>query len=304
MKNKIVILSTALFALLWLATGCNSGASSSGSGEKIKLELKLEKGQTFNRVQKMEQEVSMTMMGMANDVQQDMDFYFKQEVMSVNEAGVAEIKVTYERVVYNIYMSMLGTSMEYDSDKDKEASGNPMAEALKPLIGSTITMMLDKNGQVVDVRGMEELLASMGGETGSGDISTAFSPENIKKTMQGMTAIFPEVLVGEGDTWGSETDLSGDYPLALATTYKVEKIESGKIILDVDGSIKSKEGGTIPGGMGSFEMDGNQGGTMELDRATGMVERADLTQDVSGEINAMGMKSPISIESKITIEPY
>lgn len=305
MKNKILILSFSVMGLLWLATGCNQTSGGTGSGEKVRLELNLEKGQTFNRVNKMEQEISMKMMGMANDMEQNMDFYIKQEVVNVEASGIAEIKVTYDRISYNIYMSMLGTSMEYDSDKDDSTEDNPMAAAMGPLVGSSFTMMMDKTGKVVDIKGMEEIMDKMGESVGAaGDMSSTFDADNMKKTMQNMMAIYPDVLVGEGDTWGAQTELSGEYPLEMEMTYEVQKIESGKVFLNVDGKISSVEGGEVAGGMGSFEMEGTQGGTLEIDRATGMVERADFTQDVSGEVKTMGMSSPIEIDSKIVIEPY
>lgn len=307
MKNKITVLAMSLMAMLWLATGCNqtSSSSGSGSGDKVRLELNLEKGQTFNRVNKMEQEISMKVMGMSNDMEQDMDFFIKQEVVNVGEDGISDIKVTYDRIRYSIYMSMLGTAMEYDSDKEDNGD-NPMAAAMEPLVGASFTMKMDKTGKVVDIIGMDEIMDEIAKNAGGGpgDMSNTFDAENMKKTMQNMMAIYPDVLVGEGDTWGAETELSGEYPLALEMTYKVEKVESEKVFLNVDGKITTTDDAEVAGGMGSFEMNGTQGGTLEIDRKTGMVERADFTQDVSGEVKTMGMNSPIEIESKIVIEPY
>ena len=111
-------------------------------------------------------------------------------------------------------------------------------------------------------------------------------------------------FLGEGDTWGAQTELSGEYPLEMEMTYEVEKVEADKVFLNVDGKISSVDGGEVAGGMGSLEMEGTQGGTLEIDRKTGMVQRADFTQDVSGEVTTMGMSSPIKIDSKIIVEPY
>lgn len=305
--KKTLSLVSALLLLLVFAVSCNkdgSGSAAAGaSGDKVSLEMKFKEGDVFKLVNRADQEISMKVMGMSNDIGQGFDFYFNQKVAKVYEDGSADIDVTYDRIVYRMEMAMLGQTMEYDSEKDAADGGNPLAGAMSPIVGKTFTMKMDKRGKVLDVSGIEEILAELQGAGDAGSME-AFEPENIKKTMQGITAIYPEVLIGEGDTWGAETELSGDYPLDLQTTYKVEKIESDKIFLNVDGSIDSDGEKDLPNGAGSMSMSGTQGGSMEIDRNTGMMIRADLTQDISGEVTAMGQSSPMTITSKIIVEPY
>ncbi len=305
--KKTFSLIPALLLLLFVAAGCSkdgSGSAAAGSSDdKISLEMKFKEGDVFKIVNRADQEISMKMMGMSNDVGQKFDFYLKQEVKSVAEDGSADIEVTYDRIVYEINMALMGQKITYDSEIDEPGGANPMADAMDPVVGKSFTMKLDKRGQVLEVTGLEAILDGMAASGGEANME-AFKPENIKKTMQGIQAIYPDVLVGEGDTWGAETDLSGDYPLDLKTTYKVEKIESDKIILGVDGTVSSDGKAELPNGAGSMSMDGTQKGTMEIDRATGMMLNGDLVQDISGEVTAMGQSSPMTISSKITIETY
>ena len=303
---KKYTLSLTMLALLVVAliSGCSqSGSQGGGSDEKVTLTLQPKEGASYNLVQRMDQDISTSVMGMSQKLHQEMNFYFRYDVLAPVEAG-SQLKITYERITFKNESGMMGVMVDYDSDNPEESGGNPMmagamTEAFAGLVDKSVTVIMDKQGKVVDVQGIEELYSGLGG-----DVPPTMNADNMKKTMQGMMAIFPDVQVGEGDTWGAETDLTGEFPLLLTTTYKVENIDSKTVYLNVDGEIKTTEGAAAPGGEGSIEMNGTQGGIMEVDRETGMVLKAELTQDISGEVEAGPMKAPMEIESKITIEPY
>ena len=299
MKKHFALIPLLLVALVFALAGCSqSGSGGIRGGEKIRLEMKPEVGSEYKLVNRLEQDISTSVMGMSQDMKQKMEFYFRQVVTDVNDKGESTLAVTYERIVYQMD-GVMDMAFNYDSDHP-DSVGSPIDQAFAPLKGATFTMITDKYGKIVDLQGLDTILNKMSGD---GAASQVFDAENLKKTMQGMLAVYPDVLVGEGDTWGATTDLSGQYPMSLETTYKVEKIEKDAVFLNVDGSIASSEGADL-GGMGTLEIEGNQAGTLEIARETGMVISANFTQDIEGEMKIMGMSSPLEISSKIIIEPY
>lgn len=271
-----------------------------GSGEKVSLEMHLEKGQVFKRVSRMDQEIKTKMMGISNNMHQGMEFYINQEVVDVNGEGVANVRVVYDRIVYSVEAPIVG-EVSYDS-KEGSSPDNPFAMVMEPLIGNGFNIHLDKRGKVLDVIGMDEVFSQLGKQGGS-DLSKTFDADNLKSTMQNMVAVYPEVLVGVGDTWGAEMEVSSELPMKLQMTYEVKEIEEKQVFLNVDGEISAKES-EIAEGMGSVEMEGTQSGTLVVERSTGMVKEADFSQDISGSVKTMGMTTPMEIRSKIIVEEY
>lgn len=302
MKKYTLTLTIFAVMLAVLVAGCSqSGVQGSGSDEKVTLALDVQKGQTFKLAMIMDQDIKTKVMGMNNDAHQEMAFYVQYDVVGPKGEGT-EMKVTYNRVKYKMESAIMGTLIDYDSDSGEPAGGNPMtagmAESMGGLIGKSFGIVMSKQGEVVEVTGAEEIYGSVGQ-----DVPPQYQGENLEKTLQGMMAIFPETQIGVGDTWGAESDLSGEFPLKMTTTYKVEGIDATTVYLDVKGEI-SAEKSEMMEGEGSIEMDGTQGGIMEVDRMTGMVLKAEFTQDITGEVEAGPVQAPMEINSTITIEPY
>lgn len=306
-KNHLItLLSMALVAMFMQA--CQT--TSSGSGEKIRLEMKPKVGESYNLAIKTKQEIKQKVMGMAQNTTQNIDIYFKQTVKDVSADGIATIEATYDRVVYEMNNAMLGT-IAFDS-KNESGEDNPLTAAFKGMVGAKLTMKMDKQGKVQGLTGFEAMMENMLKEVGDigGDavekLKSSYDEESLVSTMQQMMPIYPDVLIGAGDTWGSAGKLPGEYPLVMETTYKVDNIEDKKCVLTLDGEIKSDGDGKIEQGGMSMEltMDGTQTGTMEISRESGMLERAKMEQDIHGEISMMGMNIPMDIISTITIEPY
>ena len=303
MKNYTLSLTMLALLLVILFTGCSQqGSQAAGSDEKVTLQLNPEAGQTFKLVQKMDQDISTKIMGMSQDMKQEMEFFLKYDVVAPSEESV-EMKITYDRIKYKIESAMFGVMTDYDSDDPDGGGGNPMSkvmtESFSGLIGKSITAVMDRKGKITEIKGLDDLYDDIDGE-----LPPNLNAEGLEKTMQGMIAIFPDVQVGVGDTWGSQNDLSGQFPLIMTTTYKVENIDANTVYLNVEGEIETTDDAVDPDSGGKITMEGSQEGIMEVDRATGMVLKADYTQEITGEVEAGPVKAPMEIESRITIDSY
>jgi hypothetical protein len=317
MKSKILFpVLLAMLAVL-IGTSCNPGSTSGngGSGDKVQLEMNVTAGTVYKQVTKTEQTSEQKVMGMSTKTSQVTEIYLKNEVLSVDAAGVADVKCTYERVRMEMDNNMTG-KMGYDSDKD--TSDVPAQGAgYKALIGKSIGFKIDKRGTVQSVSGVDSLfdhvLKEVGGDEGGaemaavkGALKATFGDEAMKSMMQSASIQYPEVLIGEGDTWGKQISSMGAMPLAMDITYKVDHIDADKVVLSFEGTIKTDKDKALDLGIVEMSMDlsGDYKGTSEIDRKTGLVLKSTVNQDMEGSMGAMGMTIPMNIEQKITVDRY
>lgn len=306
MKRSLTLLLTLTAVSLLFFTACNKGGG--GSGEKVQLAMNVEPGHVQKLHYTSDQVITQKIMGMSQKVAQVTEIFILQEVESVDEKGNAKIKVTYERVKSSVENAITG-KQTYDSDRDKNAEDSPLAAGYGMLVGKTFYMTMDKASRIVEVTGIEELMSGMFGDEDdevSQALSKSFGPEAMKQNLQQMALVFPDVLVGEGDTWGENYELAGEFGLSVETTYEVENIDAENVVLALKGKVQTAENSSIDMGMMSMEYDisGEQNGTMEISRKTGMVSKSEINQEMDGKVKASGMTIPMSIRSTTTIEPY
>lgn len=314
MKSKFI--SSSLIAICALLVwSCNPAGSTAGSGDKVALEVKLEKGLIYKQLNKTEQTSEQSIMGMSTKTSQTTEMYIKNEVLDVDAEGTATIKATYERMKMEMDNSMSG-KMSFDSDK-MEGEVPMQYKGYMALVGRSIGFKIDKHGTVQEVSGVDSLfdsiLASVGGNEGGPEMSAmktalkaSFGDDAIKSMMQSASIMYPDVLIAEGDTWGKKVSSVGAMPLAIDITYKVDNIDDEKIVLSFEGKISTDKGKALDLGIVEMTMDlsGDYKGTSEIDRKTGLVLKSSIVQDMKGEMGAMGMKIPMSVDQKITIERY
>jgi hypothetical protein len=139
-------------------------------------------------------------------------------------------------------------------------------------------------------------------------IKTQFGEEAMKRQMEQMTAIYPPAPVGLGDSWKHAVEVSMGMPMSITTTYTLEGRKDGLASVKSDGKVESPENAApIAAGPMLMKMvlTGTQNGRLHIDEATGMVMKADLDQDLTGNTVMMTqkgvevMKVPMTIVSKV-----
>jgi predicted small secreted protein len=314
--TRNIVCMVAVCAML-LSAGCNTGTNPAGGGggDKVSLEVHLDKGTVYKQVSKTEQTSEQSVMGMKTKTATTTEIFFKNEVMAVSADGVADIKCTYERVKMDMDNGIAGKS-SYDSDVD--TAGVPLqGQSYKAMIGRSINFQIDKRGTVVSVSGVDDLMdaamAAVGGDMAGPEmemmkktLKATMGDEAMKSMMQSASIQYPDVLVAEGDTWGKDIPSLGAMPLKMNVTYKVDHIDADKVVLSYEGTISSDKDKSLDLGIVAMEMDlsGKYTGTSEISRKTGMVLTSTVNQDMTGSMKTMGMSIPMTIEQKITVNPY
>ncbi len=319
MKSRIYFFPMVALMAVLLWAGCKTGGESgggAGSSDKVSLEVRLTPGMVYKQVTKTEQSSEQSVMGMKTKTKSVTEIFLKNEVMSVDAEGTADVKCTYERVKMEADNGMAGKS---SFDSDKEGGEAPMqAQGYTALVGRSISFKIDKRGTVVAVSGVDSLfdvvLGKVAGDNAGGPemevvkktLKASFGDEGMKSMMQTSSIMYPEALVAEGDTWGKKISSMGAMPLKMDVTYKVDHIDGDKVVLSFEGTIGTDKEKGLDLGIVSMQMDlsGDYKGTSEISRKTGMVLSSTVTQDMSGKMGMMGMQIPMSIEQVITVNPY
>ncbi len=288
--------------------------------EKITLQLNLEQGSTYTMRVTTEQKISQTMHEQKFDMNQTIIVEYFYDVVELNEEGNAIVKMTYRKVGFN----QDGPMGRIDYKSWEEPTTVPMAaKAFAALVGKSLTMEISPQGRVSHISGTDKILDAILKEFDSPMDNAAkketeqhlkrqFGEDAIRETMNDMFAIYPKKPVGVGDTWHGEAVMAMGFPVVIHNTWRLKGIKNGKVYLDVNSKIKpNSEASVTQMGMEmTYDVSGDQKGSMVLDESTGWLREAELKQQFEGKIVVSGamygeaqtMEYPVSISGSSTIE--
>ena len=297
--KKIFLLLLATVSIAILFPACNN----SKSGDAVDLKLNLKKGQTYTYGMKM----NMNMAAMS-DI--NMDFGFKMKVEDVDAQNNYALLCSYDAIRFK--MSMMGKDMGYDSKNVGDTtSENPQNQMFRKIFGSMVgqsfKMTMSQKGEVLKVEGLKDLVETM---TQSMDMpedqkdkmreqmSQSFSEEQMKQTFSQGFSVFPDKPVKVGDSWKKNVSKNtSGIAMNQEVTYTVKEITDKAVVLSLSGVIKSSKDENAASAK-IDDMSGDLKGTMEMDRASGMIHSGNMDMDM--KVKAMGQS--MNMKMKITIE--
>lgn len=215
---------------------------------KIDLRWKFEKGQalSYKTVQKNGFEAG----GIA--VEQEMSQVMSLTTTEVDDKGTGTLTVKYES------LAARGTGLleyDYDSEKDKKESDNPMVKVLAKLVGQSFTVKVTPTGQVSEVKGFEKILEKMaaeGGDEGTNMmLKQMLSNDTMKTMMQQWFSPLPSEKVGKGDGWTNDVSMPVPPLGQMKMTFKskLSDVKDGNAHIDQDIKIElvvDKDAGALP----------------------------------------------------------
>lgn len=196
----------------------------------------------------------------------------KQEiglVLRVKQAGEtgSTLELVYESIKF--VMESGDVKMEFDSASPaKSDEMNPVAPMLRPIVGTTLTLQMDKNGNITSVKGGESLAgtpaADIAGQfTGDDVIKNLFGPIFSAKTDDGEAAI--------GETWTSDDTIEspmGNMKIKMIKTLK--SVSGGVAKIDLNGSVTLDASANGPVSIKDSSIKGNVDWDTESGMLTGM----------------------------------
>jgi hypothetical protein len=198
-----------------------------------------------------------------------------------------------------------------------------LAKGYAALVGESFVFKISEEGIIKDVGGVDALRTRMlkklnlpEGERKveiEKNFKENFNNETLKEQMAKMMAIYPQNPIGIGESWTKKVLTSKGVPALLDNTWTLKERKNGIAIVEVS-SIIEPNPEAQPTKIGnvtlSYNVKGEQKGTIEIKEATGLITGGKIIQKLSGEIKMVGNPQapqglvwPMSIESIIKIEP-
>lgn len=190
----------------------------------------------------------------------DMNMTASMKVTDVT-GGEYSSETKFTKVVMDMMQG--GMSISFDSsqsDDELDATGKMMKTQMSPMLKSVISKKENKLGKVLEAKAEPTFQGS----------------ENIGES----SIIFPEKALRVNDTWTMDTTVAG---VESHFVYTVKAISKTAVDLVVSGKASGAGEGTIKG-------------TMQIDRATGVVAKSSITT----EISAAGQDVKTVVISSIT----
>lgn len=290
------------------------GAAHSGDPDRVTLRLRLEKGATYRMRMTMDQEITQTIMGQVQDMQQIFGTGFSVTVSEIGEDGTYSLVYKYEKLRFHQKGPM--GDIEYDSETPTEVI-HPLLTGLAAMKGQEFTVMMKPTGEVTGVGGIDAMFDAILKEVSlppgaAEQFREQYGAEAMKEMIQQASILFPEQPLAIGDDWSNSVVVSKGFPLIIDNDWTLAGIEGDVVRLGVASQILPNPDGKPlqMGGMTlGYALSGDQVGMLKVDRKTGWMVGGDLTQVLDGEIRMGGMpgqegevKWPIKVKSKITFE--
>ena len=268
-------------------------AQCSTAEKTTKLAFNLPKGKVYEYV--MDMTMSQEAQGQKGST--SIKGAYLMEVTDANDS-LSTVRTTFDRLGMN--MEMGGMKLDIDSDKADTASGQLSAQAMQAnpmgamqslmggmfrgMKGKSFTMVMDREGKVSSVSGLEEVASGMAGEMNVADdmrstmqqaFAQQFNSEKMKDAFQSYN-IYPNKEVKVGDSWERTATMSG---IELKSKYTVKSIEGNSVSLAMTGDVANPQ------------LKGTQSGTLLVDKNTGLILKGDIEQHFTG---------PVTINSKVS----
>lgn len=308
MKFKKMMSALSIMAILFVFAGCSSA---------INLGLNVKKGDKYNVHEVVDQKMTMTANSQEVNTNQVMDMNFAMDVQDVDKDKNVTIAYKYDSI--KISTESAGQKMEYDSKK--QDSTNPLSSIYGAIVGKGFTVKVSNKGQVLEVKGVDELLNSIVSKIPGNDeqkktfkstLAQSFGDDAVKSMINQSMNYYPQNAVKNNDTWESKYSIKAIFPMEINNKLKLLGEKDGLLNVDVQSTINSDtkdKPADFMGFQANMKLKGDSKGTVNINKETGLMEKGNLTETMTGEMELLANKTipqnikvPMKMEAKITYE--
>ena len=233
----------------------------------------------------------------------------------VGEDGTSEVAIVFEQI--RSHVSGPGTDDSFDSStpppakpKSPQANdplgglGNPptLEETLRPLVGQTLSVVFDRDGNVTDVRGGEKFVRALNPMAPEG-LAQMGGDEKMRELFRSIVSTPGKRSAKPGETWSSSTELDL-FPIggsSLRTDYKLTSVQGARGKITFDGRlVPTKDASPGSGGLKLNKADYN--GTTDWDQEDGFARSMKSTQALDAELKIGEQVIPLKQTQKMSLE--
>ncbi|HIE05595.1 MAG TPA: hypothetical protein EYP58_02220 [bacterium (Candidatus Stahlbacteria)] len=293
------------------------------TGQKVLLKMNFKEGKHYGILMTTAQVISQEVQGQKMEINQTVKMGFDLDVIKVDPAGDARIKVTYKRTAFKMSSPMIG-SFEYDS-QDPPAEVPPVAVGYAALLDKNFSMIITPAGKVKKVEGLSAMFdevikeieipkeaEAMKKQIVDG-LKKQFGDEAITEMLNRTFNILPQDSITVGGSWTRTTKLSTMYPMVVETKYTLRSVKETDADLLITATVKPNPDAQ-PMTLGvmtmEYEFSGTMDGELVLDLESGLTKSGSINQVFTGKMKISGAPGsekptevPINIKGTTSFEP-
>jgi hypothetical protein len=275
-------LPTALVVLLLAALGNAAFA-------QAPLRWKLEPGQSLIVEVKQQTTSVVAFSGKTAETKIDQSVELRWTVGKAEEKGIT-VTQKVERIVFQLDSAKAG-AIAYDSADPKRPTGQAgeLAEAVKPLMGAEVTLVMTDRGEITSARPANGAAEKLFGLAAAAEQPGVFSKQAIETLLRQPLAELPENAVAEGETWTRKSDLDAALgKFKQTTTHRLAgtQEQEGQHLVKIEHSAKIEPaaGAAPPAGkplvtLKAHEQSGHYLFSPELGRVVSATQKQKLTTE-------------------------
>ena len=285
--------------VLLAAIGTVLGAAQVQTAGKVLYRLKLTKGAKYFFKTVTEQQITQTMTGQEQNMEQTIGMGMDFDVNDVNDRGDVWVRYTYRWMKFR-QKSPMG-EIVYDSSQ-KDVNVPPQVQGFAALLNEGFAVKLTPQGKAVQVKGLDKMRNNISQKLPTGPMreymlkgmEQFLSEEAMKEFTENSFMAYPDKEVGVGDSWTQTVSMTRGLPMTIVNKCMLKDRKAGVAILDVSSEIKTSPNAK-PTEMGptkmTYELTGKQQGQVRIDETTGLMLTSKVEQQISGQIK-MAMSAP------------
>jgi Family of unknown function (DUF6263) len=285
-----------------------------GGGTTMKWEFQKDKP----IYQEMTTVTKQTMKVMGMDVTQDQSQTFVFSWTPKEQDKDKNWVVNQKIEAIKMEIKIADNKITFDSTKDTQATGNPLADFFKALVGSEFKVILSPDFKIVKIEGRDEFINKLvkSNPQMEGLLKQILSDEALKQMAENAFAALPNHPVTKGQSWDRKSTVVmgpiGTYETNYKFTYEGKDGKYDKI--KVDTNLKYVPPGTNSSSSLPFKIKGadlvakNAGGTILYDPEKHWIESSDskltlegkLTVDINGQTSDVQLNQDQTTKVKTT----
>ncbi len=287
---------TALISV-WLLS---SGAAFAAQGTELRWKFEAGTDLVYRMSMKNEAELPQGM-GSATT---NMEMTQRWSILEVNGDGDATMRVTIDRVRLSMVTPMGTVSVD---STDEASTGSPL-DALKVLVGTGFTQVLDARGELLEMSGLDELretLGARGADPALAAILDQTLSEEVMRNQLGQGGIaLPDETIGVGSTWDSTATIANPVSgaMTVAMAFEVESVDGDLVVIGSTGTVSLEPGATPQLPIAVEIGDSAMVGTTTFDTGRGLITVNQSTMNIQMSMTMGGQTNVIESAVTMTME--
>lgn len=288
------------------------GSYSLSAQNKIQLQFYPGEGLVYVTNYDMQTVIDQEFMGINQQIRMNM---LMQTETLVEKSSKEEnvLSMSYKRLAIETLTPM--ASLTIDSGSDDDQAGT---EYLKLMTGKKFRIIVNSRGEIITIEGLEQIIADITSnihddnpavQSYKNTLNDAFGVENIKNYFGQTTPLYPDHIVGIGESWTYEQQTStAQFDFRMENTSVIKDLKPGLALIQTNSTIGTTGQGTIQieGITAQVNMKGNQVAEINVETSSGIPLEGVIKQEIAGQLilnmsdqGVQNMSVPMKISTRI-----